>query len=70
MNKEKAMEFVSECEKDCNHHSGRVISALGFVEWLYDKHGGVIANKEEHDKINGMTSLAEAHGMNPFKPKE
>ena len=51
MNKKEATEFVGKCEKDCNYQSGRIISALWFVEWLYDKHGGFIANKEEHEKI-------------------
>jgi hypothetical protein len=38
-----------------------------FVEWLYDKHGGFIGNKEDCDKINGMTILAELHGQKTFK---
>jgi len=59
MTKEEAIEWVVNTKE---------ISPFtrNFVEWLYDEHGGVIANKEEHDKINGMTMMAYVHGMNPF----
>jgi hypothetical protein len=36
-----------------------------FVKWLYDR-GYIIVTPDELDKINGMTVLAHAHGMNPF----
>ncbi len=40
-----------------------------FVEWLYDKHGGFIANKEDNDRITDITILASVHGMNPFEER-
>jgi len=32
----EAEELVDECENNYGHHSGRVISALWFIKWLYD----------------------------------
>jgi len=57
MTKEEALEHSLE-------FNGRLVD--DYIRWLYDKHGGVIANKEEYDKINGMTMMAHVHGMNPF----
>ena len=60
MTKEEAIKWVVETKS---------ISAFtrNFVEWLYDKHGGFIANEEEADKIDGMIFHAQLHGMNPFE---
>ncbi len=38
-----------------------------FIEKLY-KDGYVICSPEDMKKIDGMTVLAEVHGMNPFNP--
>jgi len=40
-----------------------------FIKKLY-KHGYIILTPEELNKVDAMTTLAEAHGMNPFKPKK
>lgn len=62
MTKEEAIDWVIKTKE---------ISPFtrNFVEWLYDKHGGFVANKEDSDKIIGMTMLADIRGQNPFKPK-
>ena len=57
-----------EALKHSRAFNGRL--ADDYIRWLYDKEGGVIANKEEHDKINGMTIMAHIHGMNPFEEKK
>ncbi len=57
MNKEEAL-------KHSKGFNGRLVD--DYIKWLYDEHGGVIANKEEYKKINGMTVMAQIHGMNPF----
>lgn len=62
MNKKEAIEWVVDTKEIPRN-------TRNFVEWLYDKHGGFIANKEDCDKITGMTILADIHGQNPFKPK-
>ena len=33
---EEANELVDDCEEAYEHQSGRVISALWFIQWLYD----------------------------------
>ena len=63
MTKDEAIKWVIETKS---------ISAFtrNFVEWLYDKHGGFIANEEEAEKINGMTVMAHFRGMNPFNEEK
>lgn len=62
MTKDEALKWIVET---------KAISPFtrNFIIWLYDEHGGFIANKGDTDKINGMTILAHIHGVNPFEEK-
>jgi len=59
MTKEEALKWIEKTKE---------ISPFtrNFIIWLYDVEGGVIADKEEQKKINGMTIMADIHGINPF----
>lgn len=44
-------------------------STRSFVRWLYEN-GYIIITPDELGKIDGMTVLAHAHGMNPFEKND
>lgn len=43
--RKEAEDLVGKCEKNYNHTSGRVISALWFVRWLYDNNFKIQKNR-------------------------
>lgn len=64
MDKESALE---ELQKEFHLSWHKDYDKLTLIETLYSN-GYVICSPEDMEKINGMTALAEVHGMNPFNP--